>query len=103
MTTARDTPGLELTATRRRTDRIGGQKPKTSWQYWPTTSIDQIGDTKLVDLLPDALSNPDLENEADIAWGIAQSELHVAKGPSARIDLLFGEGADLRKSRQVRS
>jgi hypothetical protein len=103
MTTARDTLGLERTATRRRTDRIGSQKRKISWQYWPTTSIDQIGDTKPVDLLPDDLNDPDIEDQADIAWGVAQSELHVAKGPSARVDLLFGDGADLRKSRQVRS
>lgn len=101
MTTARDNLGLELTATRRRADRIGAKKRKISWQYWPTTSVDQIGETKLVDFHPNVQRHPDLEDEADICWGLAQSELHVARGPRAKVDVLYGDGNDLRKSYQI--
>ena len=83
---------------RRRADRIGSQTRKISWQYWPTAPVEQSGIGEYQEPLVDTLARPDIEDETDITWGLAQSEAHVARGTKARVDVLYGEGTDLRKT-----
>lgn len=70
---------------------------KIDWLYWPDTSTQ-------VDYTDDSLahvgvtSRPDIEDEAIISWGLAQS-LKMKSG--ATVDVLYGEGTALRKCPSV--
>jgi hypothetical protein len=93
-----DTLNGKQTPVRGRTDRIGSQTRKISWQYWPTAPVEQSNTGECQDPPADTLARPDIEDETDITWGLAQSEAHVVRGPRARVDVLYGEGTDLRKT-----
>jgi hypothetical protein len=95
------TLGLKHTPVRRSADHIGSQTHKFSWQYWPTTDVDQPGFTNYRDRLADVLDRPDLEDDTKLVWGLAQSEAHLKRGPRANVDVLYGEGTDLRKLYQT--
>lgn len=76
-----------------RTKRIDRRcRPVIDWQYWPDpTSQKQncAGETQNSDII----SRPDIEDDALITWGLAQSE--VAKGLDVKVDVLYGEGTGL--------
>jgi hypothetical protein len=76
-----------------RTDRIDRQR-NVRWQDWPDITCQQ----GLIDEL-DPESNhsdhPDLEDSAVIAWGLKHSE--SSKGERVEVDVLYGEGTNLRK------
>jgi len=79
-----------------RFDRSGNRrsKLKLDWYYWPDTSSqrkythDSAADSS-------TFSRPDIEDNSLIAWGLAQSQ--ATDGAKTTIDVLCGEGVDLRK------
>jgi hypothetical protein len=78
---------------RTRFDRIDRRR-KVDWQRWPDTSTQPqfVGDS----LACASISRrPEIEDELLIAWGLAQA--HAATGAETTIDVLHGEGTDLRK------
>jgi hypothetical protein len=84
-----------------RKDRIDRRR-QVNWQYWPDTrSQQQFAELALGS---DDHSRPDVEEDALIAWGLAQG--NGTKGLDTSIDVLYGEGsrlsrwkADTRESR----
>lgn len=72
---------------------------KLDWRHWPTTSIPH--DYALVQPEPllEPPTRPELEDQALIAWGLAQSEL--GKEAGATVDVLYGSGAGLSKFRNA--
>lgn len=79
-------------ATNTKSDRIDRRyRSSIDWQYWPDVSGQrQYADTILD---PATMSRPDIEDDALIAWGLAQSE--ASKNQNVKIDLLLGEGINL--------
>lgn len=77
-----------------RLDRIDSRRRKIDWQYWPDTST-QAKYTDDSAAHASVLSRPDIEDEALISWGLAQSQ--IAKDVETTVDVLYGEGIDLRK------
>jgi hypothetical protein len=93
-----DTPSGKHMPIRRRANRISSQVRKISWPYWPTAPVEQWGVKEYEDSPAEVLNRPDIEDENDITWGVAQSEAPVAREPRARVHVLHGEGTNLRKT-----
>ncbi|KAF2028024.1 hypothetical protein EK21DRAFT_114228 [Setomelanomma holmii] len=81
-----------------RIDRIDNRRRKIDWQYWPNTDTQQ--DYKDESRSHAAHSSrPDIEDEAIIPWGLAQSQ--APRNESTTIDVLFGEGTALHWKHSV--
>lgn len=68
------------------------RRPMVHWHYWPTASQQPYAPST-----PDQLdkpSRPEVEDEALIAWGLAQSK-EESKNSRVTVHLLYGEGANL--------
>jgi hypothetical protein len=79
-----------------RFDRTHSRRPKLKpeWHQWPDTSTQH----KYINENNAGLgifSRPDIGDESMIAWGLAQS--HATDGSNTTMDVLYGEGLDLRK------
>ncbi|KAF1947773.1 hypothetical protein EJ02DRAFT_390991 [Clathrospora elynae] len=72
-----------------RIDRRG--RPNIDWQYWPDTTSQQHFAKRVHDL--DTRSRPDIEDDALIAWGLAQGD--DTQGFDTLIDVLYGAGPHL--------
>jgi hypothetical protein len=82
----------QYTTMQPREDRIDRRR-RMDWQYWPdTTSQQHFAEQALY--LNDS-SRPDVEDDALIAWGLAQG--NDTKGFNTSIDVLYGEGLHLSK------
>jgi hypothetical protein len=88
-----DTPSPSSVSERSRHVLNDRRRRKIDWLYWPDTSTQ-------VDYTDDSLMNigitnrPDIEDEAIISWGLAQSQ---NMKPGATIEVLCGEGTALCK------
>ncbi|PSN71711.1 hypothetical protein BS50DRAFT_234525 [Corynespora cassiicola Philippines] len=70
-----------------RTDRI---RRKLDWKFWPTSPVS--GNFSALDL--HLSSHPELEDQALIAWGFAESEKY--QGSKAKVDIYGGFDNNLR-------
>lgn len=73
-----------------RSDRIDRRRD-VKWQQWPEMACQQ----NELDAESLTCSHPDLEDGSLIGWGIQQSQ--NANGEGVEIDVLYGNGTDLRK------
>jgi hypothetical protein len=88
-----DTPSPSSISERSRQVLNDRRRRKIDWLYWPDTStqVDYTGDS-LTDI--GTTHRPDIEDEAIISWGLAQSQNMT---PGATIEVLCGEGTALCK------
>jgi hypothetical protein len=78
------------TMVQQRKDRIDRRR-QIDWQYWPDTHCQPQFAEQTIE--PDDKSRPDVEEDALIAWGLAQG--NGTKGLDVGIDVLYGEGSHL--------
>lgn len=77
---------------RARFDRIDRRRrARIDWQYWPAIGDQGQYVDKAYDL--DDPNRPDIEDDAVIAWGLAQCD--GKKAAEVKIDVLSGNGIDL--------
>jgi hypothetical protein len=88
---------LARTSVRSRLDRIDSRRRKIDWQYWPDTSAQYKyrHDSDITVHTENISNRPDIEDEELITWGLVQSP--TSRDAAATIDILYGEGTDLRK------
>lgn len=77
-------------------DRIDVPYAKIDWRDWPDTSNQEDYADDI--LAPgQVLRRPDVEDEGLICWGLAESRRQLmSAGAGANVDVLYGEGANLR-------
>jgi hypothetical protein len=80
------------TMVQQRKDRIDRRR-QIDWQYWPDMRSQQQFAEQTIE--PDDKSRPDVEEDALIAWGLAQG--NGTKGLDIGIDMLYGEGPHLSR------
>jgi alpha-mannosidase len=86
---------------RPRLDRIDSRRRKIDWLYWPDTSAQNKHrhDCNTTEHAESISSRPDIEDEELITWGLAQNP--TSGDAEATVDILYGEGTDLRKCQAV--
>jgi hypothetical protein len=95
---ATDLRRLEHPAIRHRRDRL--DRELGDQRYWPKEPI--VFEASRYCQPPSVnLHGVDLEDREIIDWGLAQCE--AATGPRAKVDVLYGEGNDLRKASGILS